>query len=299
MAESGEEEKRNSERADPIKARFKAIKARLEDQVLKVLLSVVLVTFAITRIFYYEALGSRMDLVFFSLILSVFLLWMFPWGEFWDRLRGFNVGAFAISLQQPDVQAAIGNLSFAEEQLKNSGSSLPEEVRDKLRRRLKPLEGELQTVRGSRILWIDDEPHSILGERRLLRALGIDVTPARSSQRAKEILKEDHDFDLILTDTWRCGTREGVNFVVKLRTEETDARIKNLPVIFYAADSWETLVNVTRPAVELSNHYLYGRLPVPEISNSVDDLIPKVIRKLSEERRNPIIVSAKKTSTEI
>jgi CheY-like chemotaxis protein len=283
MAESGPEEKRNSEHVDAIKSFFK-------DQVLKVLLSVVLVTFAFARIFYYEALGPRMDLVFFSLVLSVFLLWMFPWGEFWERLRGVNVGGLGISLQQPDVQAAIGHLSFAEEQLKNSGSSLPEEIRDKLRRQLNPLEGELQTVRKSRVLWIDDEPHSILGERRLLRALGIDVTPAKSSERATEILEEDHDFDLIITDTWRCGTREGVNFVVKLRTEETDAHIKNLPVIFYAADSWKTIEQATRPAVDLP--------PAPEISNSVDDLIPKVIRKLSEERRHPITVSAKKTSTE-
>jgi CheY-like chemotaxis protein len=292
MAESGEEDKRNRERADAIKAIFK-------DQVLKVLLSVVLVTFAITRIFYYKVLGPRMDLVFFSLVLSVFLLWMIPWGELWERLRGFNVGGLGITLQQPDVQAAIGHLSFAEDQLRNSGSSMPEEVRNKLRRRLKPLEGELQTVRGSRVLWIDDEPHSILGERRLLRALGIDVTPARSSERAKEILQEDHDFDLIISDTWRCGTREGVDFVVKLRTEETDetdARIKNLPVIFYAADPWATLVTVTRPAVNVTRP-AREILPDLEISNSVDDLIPKVIRKLSEERRNPITVSAKKTST--
>jgi CheY-like chemotaxis protein len=294
MAESGEEEKRNRERADTIKALFK-------DQVLKVLLSVVLVTFAITRIFYYKVLGPRMDLVFFSLVLSVFLLWMIPWGELWERLRGFNVGGLGITLQRPDVQAAIGHLSFAEDQLKNSGSSMPEEVRNKLRRRLKPLEGELQTVRGSRVLWIDDEPHSILGERRLLRALGIDVTPARSSERAKEILQEDHDFDLIISDTWRCGTREGVDFVAKLRTEETeetDARIKNLPVIFYAADPWATLVTVTRPAVNVTRP-ARELLPDLEISNSVDDLIPKVIRRLYEERLNPITVSAKKTPTGI
>jgi CheY-like chemotaxis protein len=253
---------------------------------------VVLVILAITRIFYYRALGQRMDLIFLSLVLAVFLLWMIPWGELWERLREFSVGGVGISLQQPNIQAAIRHLSIGEEQLKITGSS-SEEVKDRLRRRLKSLEGELQTVRNSRVLWIDDYPHEILGERRLLRALGVEVTPASSSERAEEILKEDNDFDLIITDTLRGDTREGVDFIVKLRTEATihqrDAHIMNLPVIFYAADSWGTLVNVTHPARELP--------PEPEISISVDDLIPKVIRRLSEERRNPITVSAKKAPT--
>ena len=175
------------------------------------------------------------------------------------------------------------------------------------------------------MLWIDDEPHSILGERRLLRTLGIDITPATSSERARGILQEDHDFDLIITDTLRGserrgpresvdsdsegvdsdsggmdsdsegmdslqpGPREGVDFIVKLRKGEvTDARIKDLPVIFYVADPWETVENVTSRARNLK--------PRAEISNSVDDLIPKVIRMLSEQRQNPIPVSAKKKS---
>ena len=261
----------------------------MKDQILKVLLSVVLVTFAITRIFYYKALGQRMDLLFFSLVLSVFLLWMLPWGELWERVSGLSVGGVGISIQQPSVQAAIGNLSIAEDQLKVIGSS-SEEVKDKLRRRLKSLQGELQNVRDSRVLWIDDYPYEILGERRLLRVLGIDVTPARSSERAKEILEEDNDFDLIITDTVRGvsgDTHEGVDFIVNLRTKETNKRIKNLPVIFYAAYPWETLVRVAHPA--------RGLPPEPEISNSVDDLIPKVIRSLSSERLNPIIVSSTKT----
>jgi CheY-like chemotaxis protein len=265
-----------------------ARKALSKDLVLKFLLSVVLLTFAITRIFFYKAIGQRMDLVFFTLVLSVFLLWMFPWRELWERVSGLSVGGVELSLQKPSVQAAIGNLSIAEEQLKVTGSS-SEEVRDRLRRQLESLQSELKIVRDSRVLWIDDYPHQILGERRLLRALGIDVTPARSSERAKEILEEDNDFDLIITDTVRGSTRthEGVDFVVNLRTEETDERIKHLPVIFYAAYPLETLMRVVHPARELP--------PEPKISISIDDLIPKVIKSLSEERLNPITVSATKT----
>jgi len=307
VAESGEEKRINDrphereERGAPSKD-GRSVTVLSRDQVLKGVLSLVLVAFAITRFFYYETLGARIDLVLFSLVLSVFLLWIIPWKELWERLRELSVGGVGISLvQSNNVQAAIGSISIEQENLKISGSSFPEEVRDKLRRRLKSLEGELQTIRGSRVLWIDDRPDTILGERRLLRAFGIDVTSATSSERAEEILKEDNDFDLLITDVQRSGTsykfvdkgteiHEGVNFVVKLRKEETDERIKSLPIIFYAAYSWESLVDFTRLAREL-------RPPEPEISNSVDDLIPKVIRSLSEERIDPITVSAKKTPT--
>lgn len=257
----------------------------MKDQILKVLLSVVLVIFASTRIFYYKALSPRMDLVFLSLVLSVFLLWMLPWEQLWERLRGISVGGVGISLQQPDVQAAIGHISFDEEHLKISGSS-EKQVRNRLRRRLESLEGQLQTVRGSRVLWIDDNPLAIMGERRLLRAFGIDITPAPSSKEALEILTKDNDFDLIITDVYRNNKAEGVNFVLNLR-KQANERIRSLPVIFYAAYPWEYLVKITRPAHDLR--------PEAERSNEVDDLIPKVIRRLYEERINPITVSAKKT----
>jgi len=225
-----------------------------------------------------------MDVVFFVLVLSTFLIWLIPW----ENLRSLTVAGVGISLEPPQVQGAISGLGL--DQIKDT----------KLRQRLLRLKEELHSVRGSRVLWIDDHPYTILGERRLLRALGIDVTPATSSERAKNILEEDNDFDLIITDVQRRGTsyelvdsgvdiHEGVNFVVKLRKEEKDERIRSLPVIFYGAYPWESLVKFTRPARELE--------PEPEISNSVDDLIPKIIRRLSEERTSPITYSSKKQPT--
>jgi CheY-like chemotaxis protein len=278
-----------------------------EYQGLKVVLSVVLLVFAITRFYYYEALSTRMDPVFLLLVFSVFLLWMLPWEQLWERLRGFSVGGVEISLQQPDVQAAISNISFDAKRVKISGSS--EMVRDRLLRRLKSLEGELQTVRGGRVLWIDDNPHEILGERRLLRALGIDVTPASSSEEAEDILKKDNDFDLIITDVLRFGTsykfvdkgkgqHEGVNFIVKLRAVAEDKRIRTLPVIFYGAYSWKQLFQHTSPTRELQlEPKISESVPEPEISESAVDLIPMVITVISEERLNPILVSAKKKPT--
>jgi CheY-like chemotaxis protein len=306
-SESEEQESKEDPRSAPHNIANALEDFFLKYQVLKVVLSLVLVIFAITRFYYYEALNTRMDLVFLSLVLSVFLLWMLPWEQLWDRLRGFSVGGVAISLQQPDVHAAISNISFDDQHLKIIGSRTSEDVRERLIQRLKSLEGDLQIVRGSRVLWIDDNPHNILGERRLLRALGIDVTPAISSKEAHDILEKDNDFDLIITDVQRQTTEYdsvdngfqvhgGVNFIVKLRKEEKDDRIKTLPVIFYGAYSWKDLVNYTRRARELQPA---PEIPAPEISESVVDLIPKVIRRLSEERLHPIEVSAKKKGTRI
>jgi CheY-like chemotaxis protein len=254
----------------------------------KVVLSSVLAALAFTRFLYYGALNTRMDLVFLSLLLSAVLVWIIPWKQLWQRLGGLNVGGVGITLQQPDVQPAIHNISFSEEYLQLIGARSEKQVRDRLQRRLENLEGELQTVRGSRVLWIDDHPHKIVGVKRLLRLLGIDITPATSTKDAQDILKKDNDFDLIITEVWRRGGYEGVRYVVQLRKEE-DERISSLPVIFYSAYRWKDLVEYTQPARKLQ--------PEAEISNAIDDLIPKVIRRLSEERIDPITLSAAKIPT--
>src|SRR5215217_7878002 len=130
---------------------------------LKVGLTMVLVIFAISRFSYYESLNTRMDLVFLSLVLAAFLLWMLPWEDLWNRLGGFSLGGFTISLEQPDVQAAIGNVSFDEEHLERIFGEIDgrtsKDARHKLLQRMESLKEELQTVRESRVLWIDDNPH--------------------------------------------------------------------------------------------------------------------------------------------
>jgi CheY-like chemotaxis protein len=133
-------------------------------------------------------------------------------------------------------------------------------------------------VKGGRILWIDDRPHNIIGERRLLRALGADVIITVSSDCAEEILNRDNDFDIIITDVQRVGEsyklnngepiHEGVNFIVKLRNFD-DPIIKSIPVVFYAAYDWDRLIKFTKPARETK--------PIPKISNTIEDMLSKVI----------------------
>jgi len=250
----------------------------------KWVLSIVLVVAAIARWIFYEAVSERMDVTFLGLILAAFLIHVIPWG----RLTSFKAAGVEISLQAPQVQAAISGLGLGR-------------IQDRqLRDRLAKMGDELQAVRGSRVLWIDDKPHNVIGERRLLRALGIHVVMATSSEAAEATLNADNDFDLIVSDVQRLGDshtvvggepiHEGVNLVVKLRGHD-DPTIRSMPVVFYAAYDWPRLVEFTRPAREM--------LPEPEISNTSIDFVPKVIKRLAEVRAVPLVCSGKKRPTSV
>ncbi len=174
----------------------------------------------------------------------------------------------------------------------------------KLRTKLQLISHVLPVITGSKLLWIDDHPEKVIDERRLLRALGVTIIPAISSDQAREILRADLDFDLIVSDVQRSGgthkitggvdIHEGVNFIVWLRTKfadefkdkgdefddeyikQIDKYIKQIPVIFYAAYDWPRLVEFTGPA--------RATLPEPAISNSAADFVPKVLWALAESQ---------------
>ena len=122
----------------------------------KSIVSVLLLALAGFRFWRYGTLKDRMDGPFFSLVMAAFLLWLIPW----EQLKSFKAGGVEISLQQPEVKAAM------------SGLGLDRIDDEQLRSRLLQMGSDLQSVRGSRVLWIDDKPYPLLGGRRLLRALG-------------------------------------------------------------------------------------------------------------------------------
>jgi len=254
-------------------------------QNIKIAITALLVILAILRVIFHSALNAKMDITFFSLLVFAFLVLILPW----EHLKTLKAGGVEISLEKPEVQAAI------------SGLGLDRVHDENLRQQLSKLKNELKIAAGSRVIWIDDKPHNILGARRMLRALNIDVTTATSSEMALEILNTDNDFDLIISDVQRKGEsykqvkdgidiHEGTNFIVVLRKHK-DPNIRVMPVIFYAAYDWERLVKFTRPAREL--------IPEAEISNSMDDFLPKVIRRLASERSKPIEFSKVKKPTAV
>ncbi len=247
----------------------------------KVVLSLLLIILVIARWIFYDIASTRLDTVALTLIISAILLYIIPW----ENLRTFKAGGIELSLEQSQVKSAIDSLSLDKDKQKIIGQ-------------LSRLDVELQLVRGAKVLWIDDKPHKLIGVRRLLRALGIQIVSATSSPMAKDILETDNDFDLIITDIQRYEhnlakrenniTLDGVDFIVKLR-EHKDPTIRALPVVFYAAYDWERLVLFTRPARE--------KQPEPDISNSVSDFIPKVVKRLASSRAMPIKYDEEKEPT--
>lgn len=250
----------------------------------KIAFALAMLSAAIAKLVFHESIGPNIDVVFMSMIAIAFLILIVPF----DYLKTLKAGPIEISIETPEAKAALDGLGL--ERIEG----------DRLRIDLKEMQSEIEVARGGRVLWIDDKPHNVLGARRLLRALGIDVTTATSSEMASELLEVDNDFDLIVTDVQRRGTYfaevegglkdlDGVNFVVAGLRRHADPNIQKIPVIFYAAFGWDSLVKYTRPAREL--------LPEPEIANSLDRFVPLAIKRLAQQRSTPIKFEVKKKPT--
>jgi len=178
---------------------------------IKVVLSIIALSLALFRWFNFEVASERMDSIFLLLLTIVVLIFIIPF----ESLKSIKAGGVELILDQPQVKGAIDGLGLKRIENKQLRQSL---------KRLSPL---IEQIRGSRVLWIDDRQYNILGERRLLRALGIVVVTAISSEKAEEMLFEDDDFDMIISDVQRKGMsyklnngeaiHEGVNFIVALR----------------------------------------------------------------------------------
>ena len=251
----------------------------------QIYIAVIVIALAFARLIFHAPLSPRMDAVFFTVIGVGLVLLLVPI----RYLRTFKAGGFEFSLDQPHVQSAISGLDLG--RVKN----------ERIVADLTKLKDELILVRGSRVLWIDDHPHTVVAERRLLRALGVDVVTASSSSEAERTLESDNDFDLIITDIQRAGDHfretggidihDGVNFIVHLRKDHTDPVIAKLPVIFYAAYDADRLFEFTAPASAL--YWNTGAV------NSEEDLIPKAVKVLAHSRSTPIVGREKKTPTAI
>ena len=240
----------------------------LSKNVLSILLSLVLIVLVIVRLLYSPTFSEGMDALFFGIIAIAFLVHLIPL----DQLTSFKAGGFEFSLDHPQVEGAVEEIIDRQ--------NLDGQDDERLRKELSRLQGELATIRRSRILWIDDNPHKVVGEKRLIRLLGVGVVTASSSQEAESILKKDNDFDLIVTDVKRNGNKhEGPNFVGNLR-KNRDHVVKELPVVFYSGYDLGRLAELTQPALEAS---LPLSVPV-EITTNVYELVPKIIRLLADAR---------------
>lgn len=253
-------------------------------EVRQLVAAIVLIALAVARLFWpgFAAKADAASLILVAVGLALLIVPL-------KSIKTLKAGGVELSLDAPPVQGAVASLNL-------------NRIEDaKLKSRLQTLSHLLPVVAGARLLWIDDRPEKIIGERRLLRALGVTVVSAISSEHARDILNADNDFDLILSDVQRRGEthsitggvaiHEGVNFIVWLRTRADDGFVSAIPVIFYAAYDWSRLVEFTRPARETA--------PEPGIANSIADLVPKVILALADSRQSAIQLPSEKTPTGI
>jgi CheY-like chemotaxis protein len=176
------------------------------------------------------------------------------------------------------------------------------------------------------VLWVDDKPHTILGERRLLRALGVTVISAKNSEEALAILEQDNDFDVLISDVQRRGKcfekvtdggavvrrgrrhsddpdrsyavlfkedgtkvveiHDGVNFVAGVLRSHPDRTLRELPIIFYSAYGKMSV---------LENHTQFVR--GARLCNRPDTLIRDAVRMIADVRANPIEAPSHKKGT--
>jgi CheY-like chemotaxis protein len=224
-------------------------------------------------------LRDRVDNTFLILLATAALIVLMPW----EALTSLTAGQFEFVWQRPQVAGALRGLETSR-------------IEDRqLRNLLTELAPQIETIGGSRLLWIDDVPHSVLGERRLLRSLDIEIVPVRSSDEALTELARDNDFDLIVTDAQRSGSsyrkvelggdvvatrqkdgyvevekadgtklydiHEGVYFVLTELRKHSDEGVRATPVVFYASYPMDDLVEFT------------SIVPNALVSNSVDGLL--------------------------
>ena len=240
-------------------------------------------------VYWADLLGARdaFDDVFLAILAAALLLIAVPW----DRLHTLKAGPLELSLDQPAIRDTLSRINLTDEER--------QQLEDSLRKKV----GDFEKLQGSRILWIDDNPFALVGERRLLRSLGFQITTAHSSEVAEEILESDPDYDLIVTDVQRVGDsyklnqgvsiHEGANFVAKLHTtaykpddEAMRDLVQSIPVIFYAGYDMPQLIEFTKPARAVCIEV--------DICNDFFSLLDKIVFRLAEvrARRTPYWISA-------
>ena len=251
-------------------------------------LALLLLALAVVRLVPNYGLGDRIDLVTLAFLASAAVVVFVPL----ENATTVKVAGVELVLASPQVRGA---LQGALDRVSNLA----------LQNWLWDHPDQVEAVPGSRVLWIDDYPNEVLGERRILRALGVEVVAASSTEAAVAVLREDADFDLLISDIQRLGGTsylqtgfrrgaEGTNFVIRLRNgqvpELSDVPIaRKLPVIIYAAFPPDGLVEFTAPLKALK--------PEPDVTNEAAALVRTAVLRLAEARAAPIEAPAKKVPT--
>lgn len=249
--------------------------------IIKYGLGVFALTFAILRLINIEGLSLQIDNTFLLLFMIATILFILPI----EKIKTFKAAGVELELLQSKVQGALEGLSL--KYIDNK----------QILETINNLNDNIVTAKNSRILWIDDKPHEVLGERRLLRALGLEIITANDQKTVNRILELDNDYDLIISDIqWRDPenpdevTYGGIDKIKDLRNKYKGKAIGSLQVIFYTAyrkDQIEIIQSQTN----------FKSIENIQICFTIEELIYRVINTLAKIRTNPIKVKSKKKAT--
>ena len=104
---------------------------------------------------------------------------------------------------------------------------------------------DLFPILGARILWVDDNPQRLIPHRQLLRRLGVQVISVTSTDKAKEEIKRDSDFALVIQDAQRNGRYEDAKELQRWASNEGKDDYNLLaPLIVYSFDPFREGVGV-------------------------------------------------------
>lgn len=175
-----------------------------------------------------ESPGGRLENAILFLVVLVVLILLLPW----ERISSLKAAGVEIALYQAWLDRVI-------ETVKGQGKNIADKNLWTLIKRLEP---QIEQAAGSRVLWIDNSPYNVLGERRLLRALGIEIVLAESTEKARKHVRRDGDFDLLISDVRgkEQDPPEAIRFVQEVRELEDKrrrpgdyTRIPLMPVVFF------------------------------------------------------------------
>jgi hypothetical protein len=150
--------------------------------------------------------------------------------------------AFAMSEQLgiTRITAFHTTIEFAKEAAK----AIPKEQRGQIYDVLRNNE-DLFPMFGARVLWVDDEPKTLIPHRQVLRRLGVQVISVTSTDKAIAEAERDPDFALVIQD--RLRNDEEKDAIELNRWVSTTARkdYKLLaPLVVYSFDQFDPSIGV-------------------------------------------------------
>lgn len=233
---------------------------------------------AIIRLIDIGDLNESMDNTFLLLLITSIIIFFIPL----DSIKSFKAAGVEIELFENKVKNAIDGLDI--KQIEN----------EQLLKTILKYRNEIEVIKGSRILWIDDTPHAILGERRILRAIGLDIYSSNNRQTTLNVIERDTDFDLIISDIqWKKNIDTmsvyygGIELIQEIRNNFKSESIGSIKTIFYTSYTEQQIKIIDKQTNFLS-------IENSTLCFTIEELIIKVIESLKVIREKPIKVSSKK-----